>query len=326
MNDVVVNGARPFQALLGRAEGDGLVIQLSPIAGKSGAIEGGEGVLPADQAIGPANSAQAMLARYATPIDLSTTKNDDLVLEQYGRTSFDRLENRIRQQPKLLTQLAFASRGGTQRGIAAVFEGNAGHGKALAARVMAVRLDKPLYRLDMDKVLGDTAAQTLRNISAAIGLAASVDGILLIENLDALLADHSRDRVERDARVLTAGIAQKLRSQSGIILITAQNTNVLGQEFLDALTEKIGFQYPNVAERLEIWKRAFPADVPKTELPYNSMAQHQLNGSQISRAAMRAAAAACAEQKPVNAEHVKAAVMEEYRLAGRCTTQHEFNY
>src|SRR5688500_6035382 len=158
MNDHVINGGRPFSAILEQISDEGFVVRIS--TKKGSAIEGGDGQIATDEAIGPANSPQAMLARYATQVDLGTTKNDDLVLDQYSKGSFDRLENRIRQQPKLYKTLAFASRGGTQPGISAMFQAPAGHGKALAARVMAVRLNKPLYTPDMDKILGDTPAQT----------------------------------------------------------------------------------------------------------------------------------------------------------------------
>lgn len=266
---------------------------------------------------------KAQLERFAVEVDLGTTKNDDLVLHTYAMAGFNRLEGRIREQNKILKNWAFATRGGTQPGIAASFEGNTGLGKSLAARVLAVRLDKPLYELDFAKVVGDTGAQTLRNVAGAIDAAAMAGAILLIEDVDALIVDANKDR---DARVLSAGLAQKLRRQAGVVLLTTPSGQGLGGDIPETLTEKIHFPFPDAQQRREIWKRVFPSDTPTDTLPLDNLAQHQLNGAAIASAALRAAALASAAGHGVTNEDLKAAVTAEYQAQGRTWSTNEFNY
>ncbi len=268
----------------------------------------------------------AQLERFADPVELGTTKNDDLVLNTYSKAGFDRLEGRIRQQDKLLKNWAFATRGGTQPGIVGAFEGGAGQGKSLAARVLAVRLDRPLYELDFSKVVGDTASQTLRNISGAIDAAAMAGAILLIEDINAVIADGSKDHSDRDARLIGAGLAQKLRKQAGVVLLVGPNTTSLGSEIGMVLTEKVSFPFPDAQQRREIWKRVFPADTPVDTLPLDNIAQHGLTGAQISSAALRAAALAAEAGHGITSEDIKKAVQAEYQAAGRSSSSHEFNY
>lgn len=268
----------------------------------------------------------AQLERFADPVELGTTKNDDLVLGSYSMAAFDRLEGRVRQQDKILKNWAFATRGGTQPGIAAAFEGGPGLGKSLAARVLAVRLDRPLYELDFSKVVGDTGAQTLRNVAGAIDAAAMAGAILLIENIDALITDGSKDHSDRDARVLTAGVAQKLRRQAGVVLLSGPSSSALGNEIAVVLTEKINFNYPDALQRREIWKRVFPSDTPVDTLPLDKIAQHNLSGAQIASSALRAASLASEAGHGITTEEIKKAVMAEYQAMGRSSSSNEFNY
>lgn len=265
----------------------------------------------------------AQLERYADPVELGTTKTDDLVLHPYSMAGFERLEGRVREQQKILKNWAFATRGGTQPGVAAAFEGGVGLGKSLAARVLAVRLDKPLYEVDFAKVVGDTGAQTLKNLAGAIDAAAMAGAVLLIENVDALIVDAKQDR---DARLLSAGLAQKLRRQAGVVVVTSPSGQGLGADIPETLTEKITFSYPDAQQRREIWKRAFPADTPVEAMPLESLAQHQLTGAQISSAVLRAAALASSAGHAITTEDLKTAVRAEYQAQGRSSTHAEFNY
>ena len=105
--------------------------------------------------------------------------------------------------------------------------------------------------------------------------------------------------------------------------------NALDQAFLRRLRFIVNFTFPGVAERKQIWQRAFTGQVfePKTEhgdLDFDRLAQFNLTGGNIHSIALNAAFLAVQNGEYVTMNHVMRAVRIEFRKLDKPVNETDF--
>jgi len=74
----------------------------------------------------------------------------------------------------------------------------------------------------------------------------------------------------------------------------------------------VPFPFPDVTQRLEIWRRVFPPQTPTQDLTYSKLARLTVAGGNIHSIAMNAAFLAAAAGSPVQMQHLLRATQSEY--------------
>jgi hypothetical protein len=177
-------------------------------------------------------------------------------------------------------------------GISALFAGESGTGKTLAAEVLAKILDLDLYRIDLSSVVNKYIGETEKNLRRLFDAAEDSGVVLFFDEADALFGKRSevKDSHDRYANIEINYLLQRLESYNGLAILATNLKSALDQAFMRRLRFIVNFPFPSPAERLLIWRRAFPAGVPlDANLNFERLARLNLTGGNIHSIAINAA-------------------------------------
>jgi SpoVK/Ycf46/Vps4 family AAA+-type ATPase len=236
------------------------------------------------------------------------------------------LADRAAVHDELLDRYGFGTKLGQGRGIAALFAGPSGTGKSMAAEVLAVALGLDLYRVDLATVVDKYIGETEKNLDAVFRAAEDASAILLFDEADALFGKRSevRDSHDRYANLEISYLLQRMEQFAGLAVLSTNMHANLDDAFTRRLAAVVWFPFPEAAQRTELWRRVWPAALPREPLDEDDLgARFPLSGGSIKAAALAAAAFAVGEGCPVGAVHVRRAVAREYQKVGRAMTADE---
>jgi SpoVK/Ycf46/Vps4 family AAA+-type ATPase len=187
-------------------------------------------------------------------------------------------------------------------GISALFAGESGTGKTLAAEVLAKILDLDLYRIDLSSVVSKYIGETEKNLRRLFDTAEDSGVVLFFDEADALFGKRSevKDAHDRYANIEINYLLQRLEAYSGLAILATNIKGALDQAFMRRLRFVVNFPFPTPAERIEIWQKAFPEGIPLQEgLNFERLAQLNLTGGNIHSIAMNAAFLAAGRDSPI---------------------------
>lgn len=230
---------------------------------------------------------------------------DDLVLPPAVRATLDTLVAQMRLRPAL--RLAWDGKDAT--GIAALFAGDSGTGKTMAARAVAGALGLDIHRIDLALTVSKYIGETEKNLRALFDAAEESGAVLLFDEADALFGKRSevRDAHDRYANIEIGYLLQRLETYSGLAILTTNMRHALDPAFQRRLRFVIGFPFPDASARAAIWRGAFPLGVVTTQLDFERLARLEAAGGAIRVIALNAAFAAADEGGPVEMRHLLAA-------------------
>lgn len=248
---------------------------------------------------------------------------DELVLPDDLLERFDALIARCRQREALAEGLG-ASLAEPAPGVRALFCGESGAGKTLAASRLATVLGAPLFRVDLSAVMNKYIGESEKNLGRLLDEAAALDVILLIDEADALFGrrGEGKETGERYANMLTNFLLTRIEQHSGIVVLTSNNRGRIDAAFTRRFDAIIEFPPPGVAERLRIWHSHLGRRAPDAALCRQLASYCTLPGGHIRNAVLQAAAldpagAGKGEPPPISAGHLVGALIDEYRKIGR---------
>ena len=99
--------------------------------------------------------------------------------------------------------------------------------------------------------------------------------------------------------------------------------STLDTAFLRRIRFVVQFPFPDTAERLEIWRRIFPAQTPVDGLDMTKLARLHVAGGNIRNIALNAAFVAADANEPVRMYHLLDAARGEYRKIEKPLTDAE---
>ncbi|MBD0372205.1 MAG: ATP-binding protein [Pyrinomonadaceae bacterium] len=187
-------------------------------------------------------------------------------------------------------------------GISALFAGESGTGKTFAAEVLAKVLDLDLYRIDLSSVISKYIGETEKNLRRLFDTAEDSGVILLFDEADALYGKRSevKDSHDRYANIEINYLLQRLEAYNGLAILATNLKSALDQAFMRRLRFVVNFPFPGPAERMEIWRKAFPEGIPlDKDLDFERLAQLNLTGGNIHSIAINAAFLAAERASPV---------------------------
>ena len=239
---------------------------------------------------------------------------DDLVLPDAQLQALRHLALQVRHRMKVYETWGFSSKGRRGLGVSALFAGESGTGKTLAAEVLAHELALDLYRIDLSAVVSKYIGETEKNLKQVFDAAEEGGVLLLFDEADALFGKRGeiRDSRDRYANVEVGYLLQRMEAYQGLAILTTNLKSSMDRAFQRRLRVTIGFPFPDLVQREAIWRQVFPAATPTRNLDPGKLAHLNVAGGSIHNIALNAAFLAAASGQPVEMSHL----LEAARLEG----------
>jgi hypothetical protein len=252
----------------------------------------------------------------------------DLVLPADGHAQLEELVIRARHRERVLDDWGIGARSTRGRGITALFAGESGTGKTLAAEVIAGHLGLDLYVIDLSTVVDKYIGETEKNLDRIFTEAERVNGVLLFDEADAIFGKRSevRDARDRYANVEVAYLLQRMERFDGLAVLTTNLRANLDDAFTRRIDVIVDFPMPEEADRLELWRVHLPDGLPQDDdLDLEFMARRfRLSGGNIRNICLSAAFFAADGDRRLTMADLIRSTEREYRKLGRLTVEAEF--
>jgi AAA+ superfamily predicted ATPase len=249
----------------------------------------------------------------------------ELVLPEAQRQLLREIAVHLRHRARVYEDWGFAEKSQRGLGISALFAGNSGTGKTMAAEVLARELRLDLYRIDLSSVVSKYIGETEKNLRRVFDAAEESGAILLFDEADALFGKRTevKDSHDRYANIEVSYLLQRMESYRGLAILTTNLKNALDPAFLRRLRFIVQFPFPDATQRAEIWRHIFPAGTPIEELDLLKLSRLAVAGGNIRNVAMNAAFFAAEKGEPVRMTHLLRAARGEYSKLERPLTESE---
>ena len=250
---------------------------------------------------------------------------EDLVLPDKQREILADIATHLQQRSRVYQEWGFASKGDRGLGTSALFYGESGTGKTMAAEVLANSCQLDLYRIDLSTVVSKYIGETEKNLRRIFDAAETGGAILLFDEADALFGKRSevKDSRDRHANIEVSYLLQRMEAYQGLAILTSNLKTSMDQAFLRRLRFMMQFPFPTVAARAEIWQRSFPFQAPTHQLDYEKLGQLKVAGGNIRSIALNAAFLAAEDNLLVGMVHIYEAAQREYLKLEKLLTTEE---
>ncbi|MEZ4682550.1 MAG: ATP-binding protein [Caldilineaceae bacterium] len=249
----------------------------------------------------------------------------DLVLPDEQRRILEEVVQHVERRFQVYYDWGFARQNNRGLGISALFVGDSGTGKTLAAEILANHLRLPLYRIELNAVVSKYIGETEKNLARIFDAAETMGAVLLFDEADALFGKRSevRDAHDRYANIEVSYLLQRMEAYRGLAILTTNFKRNLDGAFLRRLRFIVHFPFPGPAERARIWQQIFPAQTPLAPLDYAKLAQLNVAGGYIKNIALRATFHAAHQGESVSIHHILRAAQGEYHKLEKPLTNAE---
>ncbi len=250
---------------------------------------------------------------------------DDLVVPQKVKRLLRELVTQVQQRATVYQQWGLAKGSRRGLGVSALFAGESGTGKTLAAEVLANQFALDLYRIDLSQVVSKYIGETEKNLERIFSAAEGGGVVLLFDEADALFGKRTdvKDSHDRHANVEVSFLLQRMEAYQGLAILTTNLKDSLDRAFLRRLRFIVDFPFPDAQSRSEIWRRMYPQQTPTRELDYRRLGQLAMTGGNIRNIALNAAFLAAESERVVMMRHILAAAKAEAMKLERSLSERE---
>jgi hypothetical protein len=325
--------AGPVGELLGEPAGQLVAFRFAPddvrravAAARSSAAADGVVLTSHHLAAGARMQNGVGLGRLARRLEPSVDWSD-LVLPALPLAGLRHLTDRVRLRERVLGDWLLRRGGGRGESVTALFAGEPGTGKTMAAEVIAGALGLDLYVIDLSSVVDKYIGETEKNLERVFAGAEGVNGVLFFDEADALFGKRSEvsDARDRYANLEIAYLLQRMETFDGLAVLATNLRSNLDDAFARRLSLVVEFSRPDVPERRQLWTKCL-AGVPlasDVDLDFCAAA-FELAGGDIRNIAVTVAYVAAAEDGVADMARMMRAVQVEYRKLGRMCVEAEF--
>ncbi len=236
-----------------------------------------------------------------------------LILPPAQVTTLRAMAAQVRHRLTVYQDWGFGHRSTRGLGITALFAGESGTGKTMAAEVLANELNLDLYRIDLSAVVSKYIGETERNLRRLFDAADESGAILLFDEADALFGKRSevKDSHDRYANIEVSYLLQRMEAYRGVAILTTNMKTSLDTAFQRRLRFVIQFPFPDASQRGAIWRTMFPESAPVEGLDHAKLAKLHMAGGSIRNIALNAAFLAAQAGEPVRMGHLLQAAHSE---------------
>jgi ATP-dependent 26S proteasome regulatory subunit len=182
---------------------------------------------------------------------------DDLVTPASIRDALEDLVYEARNRATFWEQPAARRLFPQGRGLFALFTGNPGTGKTMAAQVVAAALGLDLFRISLATVVSKYVGETAKNLQRTLARAEEMDAVLLFDEADALFGKRTeiKDAHDRFANTDTNYLLQAIEAYRGVALLASNKKANIDPAFTRRLRWVLEFPRPDAAQRRTLWVR-----------------------------------------------------------------------
>jgi len=258
-------------------------------------------------------------------LDLKSTW-DDIVLPENSLKLLKQIANQVKFRSQVYDTWGFRKKMNRGLGINALFVGESGTGKTMAAEVIANELHLHLYRIDLSGVVSKYIGETEKNLRRVFDAAEDGGAILFFDEADALFGKRSevKDSHDRYANIEINYLLQRMETYNGLAILATNKKSALDEAFTRRLRFIVQFPFPGIKERRVIAQKIFPAGVPTSGLDYDRLAALNLTGGSFHNIAINAAFNAAEKGSPVTMPFVLSAAKAEFQKIERPIKEADF--
>ena len=251
---------------------------------------------------------------------------DDIVLPPTEISLLRQIAAQIGQRSTVYDDWGFRRKMNRGLGISALFAGQSGTGKTMAAEVIANELRLNLYRIDLSAVVSKYIGETEKNLRRLFDAAEDGGMILFFDEADAIFGKRSevKDSHDRYANIEINYLLQRMEAFGGLAILATNMKSALDAAFMRRLRFVVNFPVPTATERKQIWEKAFPDEVPTEDLDFDRLARLNLTGGNIHSIALNASFLAAGARDSVTMPVVLEAVRTELRKLERPINEADF--
>jgi len=258
-------------------------------------------------------------------LELKATWND-IVLPDSAEKQLRQIVSQVRYRTLVYDQWGYRDKMNRGLGINALFIGESGTGKTMAAEVLANELGLHLYRIDLSGVVSKYIGETEKNLRRVFDAAEDGGAILFFDEADALFGKRSevKDSHDRYANIEINYLLQRMEAYNGLAVLATNKKSSMDDAFIRRLRFIVQFPFPGFKERKLIAQKVFPAGVPKDELDYDRLAGLNLTGGSINNIAINASFRAAEEGGRVTMPMILSAAKAEFQKMERPIREADF--
>jgi hypothetical protein len=244
---------------------------------------------------------------------------DDLILPDLQIATLHELAEQVRHRFKVYETWGFAAQSARGLGISALFSGESGTGKTMAAEVLANDLELDLYRVDLASLISKYVGETEKNLRSVFDAAEDSGAILLFDEADALFGRRGevREGSDRYANLEVSYLLQRMEAYRGLAILTTNLKSELDTAFQRRLRFIVQFPFPDAQQRERIWRRSMPPAAPMAAIDFRRLAQLNVAGGDIRNIALNAAFLSAADHSPISMHHLLRSARSEAAKRGR---------
>lgn len=271
-------------------------------------------------------STRPRLDSLAQRVDAKATWQD-IVLPPTETSLLHQIAAQVGHRSTVHESWGFARKMNRGLGISALFAGDSGTGKTMAAEVIANELRLNLYRIDLSAVVSKYIGETEKNLRRLFDAAEDGGAILFFDEADALFGKRSevKDSHDRYANIEINYLLQRMEAYGGLAILATNRQSALDQAFMRRLRFVVNFPFPNVAQRKAMWEKAFPPKTPTKDLDFDRLARLNLTGGNITGIALNAAFQAAHAGEKITTQLILDSARSELRKLGRVVNELEFH-
>lgn len=227
----------------------------------------------------------------------------------------------FRAWPRVAADWGFDRTMAGRGGIKALFAGDSGTGKTLAAEVVAGKLGMPLLKIDLAQIVSKWIGETEKHLESVFAEAEDSHGVLFFDEADALFGKRGEVQhgVDRYANLEVSYLLQRIEDYAGLVILATNLHDNIDVAFTRRFHVVLKFPRPQAPERRRIWEIAFPDRTAlEADVDLDQLARLDLTGAGITSVARTAALlAASAGRDAIGKPDIVPAIARQYQLEAR---------
>jgi AAA+ superfamily predicted ATPase len=207
----------------------------------------------------------------------------DVILPQQTKEEIEHIKTWLTHNSHLMQDANLQRK--LKPGYRALFYGPPGTGKTLTVSLLGQEFNKEVYRIDLSQVVSKYIGETEKNLEKIFSRAQYKDWILFFDEADALFGKRTNvnNSHDRYANQEVSYLLQRVEDFPGLLILASNFKSNLDKAFTRRFHAMVHFPMPAAAERLLIWQKSLPQNIPlAADVNIAALAQqYELSGAAI---------------------------------------------